>query len=212
MEFGLTDCEAIRDAFLSQPANAITSLSFVIAGVLVSVRNPRRRLFGLAVALVGMGSFAAHGPRLPGSEWLHDVTIAWVLVVVLVEGFPRRWSMGAVPGVGALFAVAPVAGDAVLVALAGLVIGREMLPARRTGAGVAAVAILAVGALIGTLSRTGWPLCNPDTLAQGHAVWHVMAAVALAVWGVGRPAPEADTVAPGVDERSGGEGAHSLTP
>jgi hypothetical protein len=187
MEFGLTDCEALREGLLSQPVNAITSLAFVVAGLAVTVRNPRRQLFGLAVALVGIGSFAAHGLRWPGSEWLHDVTIAWVLVLVLIEGVPRPWMMGAVPGVGMLFAVAPMANNPFMVVLAASVIGREMLPSRRSRAAIYAVAILGIGALIGTLSRTGWPLCDPDSLIQGHAVWHVLAAVALAVWGIGSP-------------------------
>jgi hypothetical protein len=56
-----------------------------------------------------------------------------------------------------------------------------------------ALAVLAAGALAGTLGdRTG--LCRPDSLLQGHAVWHLLAAVAL--WrlapavGVRRPSKE----------------------
>jgi hypothetical protein len=183
--FGATDCELIGEAFLSQPVNALTSLGFVIAGLEIARRRPGRLPFGVAVALVGVGSFLAHGPRWDGSVWLHDVTIAWVLVLVLADGVPRFVVGGAIPGLGVLFALAPIANDAVLVVFAIGAIGRELTPSRRTGATVAAVAILASGAVIGTLSRTGWPLCAPGSLLQGHAAWHLLAATALAVWGIG---------------------------
>ena len=46
---------------------------------------------------------------------------------------------------------------------------------------VTAVAVLALGAVIGSLSREGGPLCVPDSPWQGHAAWHVLASVALVV-------------------------------
>jgi hypothetical protein len=43
---------------------------------------------------------------------------------------------------------------------------------------IAALVTAAVGAVIGTLTdRTS--LCQPDSLIQGHALWHVLAAAAL---------------------------------
>ena len=38
------------------------------------------------------------------------------------------------------------------------------------------------GAIANVLSRTGAPLCRPDSLLQGHAVWHVLTAVGAALW------------------------------
>jgi hypothetical protein len=46
---------------------------------------------------------------------------------------------------------------------------------------LAGVALL-VGALANVLTRTGAPLCRPDSLAQGHAAWHVLTAVGAAAW------------------------------
>jgi hypothetical protein len=46
----------------------------------------------------------------------------------------------------------------------------------------AAVVALAVGAIVNVLSRTGAPLCQPDSLLQGHAVWHVLTALGAALW------------------------------
>src|SRR5690606_41850009 len=42
-----------------------------------------------------------------------------------------------------------------------------------------ALALRAAGALLGNLGdRTGW--CRPESLWQGHAAWHLLAAAALA--------------------------------
>ena len=32
------------------------------------------------------------------------------------------------------------------------------------------------------LSRTGAPLCFPDAVMQGHAIWHVLAAVGIGIY------------------------------
>ena len=47
---------------------------------------------------------------------------------------------------------------------------------------VAAVAALAAGAVANLLTRTGAPLCRPDSLVQGHALWHVLTAVGAGLW------------------------------
>jgi hypothetical protein len=67
---------------------------------------------------------------------------------------------------------------------------------------VAAVVALAVGAAVNVLSRTGAPLCRPDSLAQGHAVWHVLTAVGAGLWlarwppaGGAAPSPDSSVVA-----------------
>lgn len=53
-----------------------------------------------------------------------------------------------------------------------------------------AVVALAAGVVVNLLTRTGAPLCSPGSLAQGHAGWHVLTAVAAAAW-LGRwPRPE----------------------
>jgi len=45
-----------------------------------------------------------------------------------------------------------------------------------------AVVALALGAVVNVLSRTGAPLCRPDSPLQGHALWHVLTAVGAALW------------------------------
>lgn len=180
----VVDCERIAQGFLAQPVNALTSLALVLAGVAIPFRRPDRRLFGMLVALVGVGSFLFHGPLPHQSEWLHDVTIGWVLAAVALDR-SRQWLWGAIPALGVLFALWPPGADPVMVLIAtGVVIGEAIRGLRhRTFASPAAVGVLILGGGIGTMSRTGWPWCDPDSLIQGHAVWHILAAVALFVWG-----------------------------
>jgi hypothetical protein len=54
-----------------------------------------------------------------------------------------------------------------------------------------ALAALAAGVAVNLATRTGAPLCRPDSLVQGHAAWHVLTAFGLGL-GLSRawaPAP-----------------------
>lgn len=44
---------------------------------------------------------------------------------------------------------------------------------------VLAAALFGVGLLVWFFSRTGGVLCNPDSMLQGHALWHGVAALAV---------------------------------
>lgn len=193
IELGSTDCERIGEGFLTQPVNSLTSLTFVIAGLAIWWRRPDRREFAALVALVGMGSFLAHGPRWPGSEWLHDVTLAWVLAAIASEGSARWQRYTLLATLAAVFAAAPVVAVPVSVGLAAAAIGREaVMRARRRPATAKALGLAGIGVGIGTLSRTGWPLCDPDSLLQGHGAWHVLASLALMTWALGTPPRDDD--------------------
>ena len=180
----IVDCERIARGFLAQPVNALTSLAFVLAGAMIALRRPDRRLLGLLVGLVGVGSFLFHGPVPFQSEWLHDVTIGWVLAAVVLDR-RRHFVWWAIPAVGVLFVIWPGGADPIMVVMATLaVIGEANRGLRqRDVATSVSVGTLVLGGGIGSMSRTGWPWCDPDSLFQGHAVWHVLAAAALYVWG-----------------------------
>jgi hypothetical protein len=45
-----------------------------------------------------------------------------------------------------------------------------------------AMVTMAAAVAVNVLTRTGAPLCRPDSLLQGHGAWHVLTAVALAAW------------------------------
>ncbi|MDV3220973.1 ceramidase domain-containing protein [Intrasporangium sp.] len=72
-------------------------------------------------------------------------------------------------------------GVALLLAMLGeLVLLRRRGLRRELRWGVAAVAALVLAFTVWTAAKTGAPLCRPDSIAQGHAAWHVLDA--LAAW------------------------------
>lgn len=151
---GCSDCERIREGWLAQPVNALTSLAFVGSAAVVLARTwqPARDRRGEALAystvlaLVGAGSVAFHGPQPPGAKAMHDLPIP--VLLALAAGTPlARGARGHVP-----------------------------LPgwSRRRGAALAAIAAVAGLAYAG--GRTGAPTCDPDSPLQLHGAWHVLAA------------------------------------
>lgn len=176
------DCERILDSWWGQPVNTATCIGFLIGGIVIWWKGADR-VAALLITAIGVGSIAFHGPMPPWGEYVHDVTIVWALVwVILAELGHQRRSPPAFAVTG-LLAVTPVIADPsqALLAIAGLGVqlrARDHRPLRLVGVG-----LLALGALIGTLSRTGWPLCDPDALWQGHGFWHLCSAAALTIWG-----------------------------
>ena len=53
------------------------------------------------------------------------------------------------------------------------------------------LALAAAGAAGWWLGRTASPWCDPDSLLQGHAAWHLLGAAALACWAVAALDPPA---------------------
>ncbi len=205
------DCELPRLAGFAQPVNAWSALALVAVGLggLVVVGRARRRghlpppgvvAFGAAVIVAGVGSLAFHRSPTAWSSWLDALGVAAIAGVWAVNGVarlrywadrPRLIAYGAVAGAsGLLLAVLPkAAADAFLVALVGAaaVVGaaalrhRDLTTTRDRRLAGAALAVFAVAAPVWALSREGGPWCQPASALQGHAAWHVLAAVALAI-------------------------------
>jgi hypothetical protein len=196
-------CERYGAGLLGQPANAITSAAFVVAGagILVAagrdsshrdaqVRDRQTVVFALIVSGIGVGSFIQHGPNPDWQAYAHDLPLAAVLVFLATDAVsdltdrelsPAWWLVPTVAMVP-IVTVGAAASTIVQAVMAAVAIGLNLVrarlrpPLRRTLH--AALAMVAAGALIGTLTdRT--LLCQPDSLLQGHAVWHVLAAAAL---------------------------------
>jgi hypothetical protein len=185
------DCERFGTGFLGQPVNTVSSLAFVAAGVAIIARNPRHLVYGSLVALNGAGSVALHGPYPPWADLAHDLPLVALAAYVAMDaaadlrGAPlsaARWVMPVVVA-APVVAVSPEWGDLVQAGLAVVAVALSLLRARVRPALrrtiLTSMAILGVGALVGTLTRSGAPLCRPDSVFQGHAVWHVLAALAL---------------------------------
>jgi len=216
----ISDCERLHDGWVAQPANAVSSLAYVAAGLALlggAREQPSldaRTAWPVAAGLVtaGLGSVDYHGFQSPLAQWGHDWGVAAPVVAAvhadageLLPGVPA-WlrsavSMGALVAVGLLLARRPRVGaaaggvGALVLGLSELALwrrGRRPGPRRRSGVLLAAAAGAGLaGATALTLSRSGGPWCRPDSLLQGHAVWHGCSAVALLLW-ARAVLPEAD--------------------
>lgn len=204
---GIGDCEAIRDGLLRQPANAISSLAFLLAASWIAwratkVRSERAELLVLAaiVAANGIGSFGFHGPGGASFRWFHDLSALSIPLFVavhdagLVRGTAiRRRLVAVVAGVvvvGALLAVSPGllvplgflgAAAAGLGELAAFRAGYRPRPGHATRLQLAAWGVvlgaLVLAGLAFLLGRSTSPWCRPESLLQAHAAWHLLVAV-----------------------------------
>lgn len=202
-------CELAGGTPWAEPLSTGTSLAFVVAGAaIVSTATRARRAmpssdstagvrlaFGALVALIGVGSVVQHGPSPAWNPVVHDPPLLGALALVTADAVAdltgRRlrtwWWLAPTLLSVALAALSVPVSTAAQVAAAVAAIGASALrawrrPAKRRRT-IVALVLLAVGGGIGTLSRPGWPLCDADgpigVALQGHAVWHVLAAVAL---------------------------------
>ena len=113
----------------------------------------------------------------PGSEWAHDVTLAWLLLVVAADG--SRWAtwsrIPGLAGIAVVFGLFPVVADPVAVALT-IVALISVLRTDRSAATWAAVSVLAVSGLAGSagghqlaLVRPRLDCCN----CMGSGTWRL---------------------------------------
>lgn len=192
------DCELSRGRWLGQPANALSSLSYVAAGsamVATADRHPERRrgierALGWATVAAGWGSVAYHGPGGSVSRVAHDASLLTMLgllvaadvAVLRPELTPPTPVLAAVPVAALaasrsrhnLLAQGLVGGAAVVV---------EAVRLRRAPDSARRRAEPAVVALAGALhwsGRADAPLCRPRSWLQAHALWH--AATAATLW------------------------------
>lgn len=156
-----SDCERVRDSLLSQPVLAISSLALVVIGGwllwkwrdLPSNERWAASVYGVLLALVGIGSVDFHGPRTALAQFLHDAPIVLLLLWAVTVPAWRlvRRSPAVIPG------------------------SRNLI--------LSAVAIGALALASYWAGRTASSWCNPDSWLQPHAAWHILVAIALALWG-----------------------------
>lgn len=228
-QLGDTDCERLGDGFLAQPVNTVTSLAYVVIGVVSIVGAGRcvpyqsvSRLYGLALVATGLGSVAFHGPQPVGARWLHDVPIALALLTIALHD--RRLLRGGADGIlapflviGALIAAAALVPDAASVVTGILVVsvvvaevvivrrGVRPMAARRQRRGYTAIGLsAAVGVVLWVTGRTDAALCDPDGLVQAHGLWHLASAVVFGAWwwlALAGPVEVADGAVPAASAR-----------
>jgi hypothetical protein len=158
MALGAGDCERLHDGLIAQPVNTGSALAYLVVGAWLAGRGRRRDqggmvAFGLAVAACGVGSADYHGTGSPAARLLHDGSLYLVVGVVAWREVGRR------------------------------VAGRGRLAPGGRVAYRAALAATAAGAACWWAGRTTGPWCDPDSLLQAHAAWHLLTAAALGAWG-----------------------------
>lgn len=138
---------------------------------------------------IGVGLLAQ--PVNTVSSLAYCVVGGWIWTQAAAAPDPRPWRLlGATsafvglgsaayhgPG-GQLSHLAHDGGIVLLFPAAALAVATERRPARPRLRLFAALG-LGAGVLVHGLSRTGGPLCRPDSLVQGHAAWHALGAAAL---------------------------------
>lgn len=199
-------CEMPRTgALLLQPANSLSSLGFVFAGILMILLARSRNwmsafpplsasVLGVAAIIVGIGSVLLHATLTLWGQFFD------VLGMYLVSGFflvsalakwqriPDRramiyYALLCTALVAALYALPEVrrwlfALILVIAIIIELVFARPMRPRVRTGYYVAGLVANIVAFTIWNLDQRG-QLCSPESLMQGHAIWHLLGAIAL---------------------------------
>lgn len=85
-------CERLDASFWSEPLNAISNLSFIIAGIFLwRMRSPRSNLMAILIILIGLCSFSFHtyANRLTG---LLDVLAIALYLVAFAFLIPKQWT------------------------------------------------------------------------------------------------------------------------
>ena len=199
-------CEAPRfGSLILQPTNSWSSLGYIFAGFLMIVLARSRGwhsamvsaaaiAFGITAIAVGLGSVLLHatltlwgqffdvlGMYLVGSfllvsgmsRWLripdrsaiafYVLLCAALVVMLIVQPEVRRW----------LFAVVLI-----LAIMLELGFARPRRPGVRLRFYLLGILVNAIAFAIWNLDQHGLA-CSPSSLVQGHAVWHLLGAVAM---------------------------------
>ena len=204
---GANFCEAARDSFVRQPANTFSNAGFVIAGLLIAWHSSRRAPSGVSVGmataiaclvvLLGPGSAAMHATQSEFGGTL-DMTSMYLVSAFAAAYATMRWrrtglgvfavmflagvAFGEVAGLWkAEIPVVMYAGNVAFALMLLYAIAVEIRIRRRGGAranlafAIASLASIITAFVIWNASKT-W-LCDPHSLIQGHAIWHVLGAV-----------------------------------
>ena len=208
---GDCSCEAIGSGLVAQPVTTVSSAAFLVVAAAVLAARPTaqcnrmttepvyRRLFVAVVVALTLGSAAFHGSLTEWGGWL-DLTavhlfvsfVLWYDLAVLGERSTRWFLTGyALTNVAlgaAMWAVdngyAKYTTGALILAALAVEVGLARRVERRRGWLVTGIATYALGSALWVLWRQDGPWCRPDSLLQGHALWHALAAVT--VWCVYR--------------------------
>ncbi len=207
-------CEALRDGWVRQPSNSWSNMAFVLVGLLAMRGYPAvagrphvpmrddwlvRGLYGFTALVIGIGSWWYHASLTFAGQWIDVLGMyllpTWLILYNLLRAghlkraafLPSWLVVNGLLGVGLV--VLPLWRRPVFAGLVVVTLLSEFI-ARRAGAGglekrwiQAAVAALALAFGIWWLDLKHI-LCDPHSLIQGHAAWHMLCA--MAAWWIWR--------------------------
>ncbi|MCB1246984.1 MAG: hypothetical protein KDB69_06955 [Acidimicrobiia bacterium] len=198
---GTTDCEARADGFLLQPVNALSSLAFAVVGIVImgwarvvtGSERTNRIIFGVILVATGVGSFLYHGYDGAVVHLVHDITfLAALMFIVVMNGCallarPVRtgyiWTTFLTLLVSIVLVVTPATTNVFTAGLVVAIVVSDVMIRRHGGIDAPRwwIAVVAMSAAVAAfvMGRTAGPLCDPGSVVQGHALWHMLSAVAL---------------------------------
>jgi hypothetical protein len=195
-------CETPGPGWIAEPANAWSSFGFVIVALLlagsaargdertVGLKRAEAWLLAASLMIVGFGSAFYHASLTWAGQVIDVTGMYFVATFVLLHRLAPRWKASPAAAsllfvaINALLMVAQVTTPilrrfvfALLVISAIAVEWREATAGRKWL--VRAALAMSLGFVTWAFDR--WRIvCLPDTQIQGHAIWHVLGAVASA--------------------------------
>jgi len=184
-------CEAIRADGILQPANAISSFAFVIVALIIFARGTIKALsicFGITLILVGLGSYYYHAHLNFTGQTFDILGMYLVATVALMFGLNRLKPMagGVLFGAYATFNAVLIVTVSFLPALrrwifAVLLLGVLAVELKDRNVErknlMRAIAIMSIAFFIWIIDFMRIA-CAPTSIVQGHAIWHILGAVA----------------------------------
>ena len=181
---GGSDCEHIGRGLLAQPANTLSSLAYVLSGVVLLWRalagRPSARLAPVvyAVTVIGVGIMCSLGS--PARDTLQSGKRVFRLAKYACSRSCPVATPNATGNSGCSMAATAPPASSTSAGVTRSAAGRAPADGR---VWIVAAGVLAVGVLLNALGRTDAPLCEPEAPVQLHAVWHVLTAFVLFLYG-----------------------------
>ena len=155
------------------------------------------------MTVTGIGSYLYHGPQPAAAGFVHDITflaMLWFLILMNPAspyGIQRRtaWSaLGVVTTTGSVILIAIPSSTNVLTGISiAALIASDVLMHRIGGINgrwyAAAVLLFAGSLVVNLLGRSAAATCDPESVIQFHALWHILAASALGAYFVATIVP-----------------------